>query len=225
MNSAQGASKKIQTRLVESTDQINALISPTRQEIIDTLQAMGTASVPDLARQMARPADALYYHVRALSKAGLLQQVDTRQIGRHQEAVYATLEPEKRLKLLYRSEQPAATEAITQLVASMLRASGRDFARAIGDPSCQLDGPRRELWAGRIKGWVSPTELERINVLLDELTQLFAHTQDDKRNRLYSLQFLLAPNHRDATHTRNTEPATLGTKKSRQQPKSPTGSR
>ena len=179
--------------LIESPAQIKALVSTTRQEIIDTLQAMGEASVPELAQQLARPADALYYHVRALAKSGLLRHVGNRQQGRHVETVYATQEPEKRLKLRYQPDDAAATAALKQLVASMLRASGREFDRAIADPSCQLEGPRRELWAGRAKGWVSPADLERINELLTELAQLFFLAPDAKRNRLFSLQFLLAP--------------------------------
>jgi hypothetical protein len=182
-----------EVNLVEAPAQINALISTTRQEIVDTLQAMTEASVPELARQLARPADALYYHVRALLKAGLLRQVGSRQVGKHVEALYATQEPEKRLKLRYQQGNAAATESLKQLVASMLRASGREFDRAIGEPNCQLEGPQRELWAGRAKGWVSPLDLQRINALLAELTQLLFLAPDAKRNRLFSLQFLLAP--------------------------------
>ena len=69
----------------------------------------------------------------------------------------------------------------------------REFDRAITDPACQVEGPQRELWAGRVKGWVSPSDLERINALMTELTQLFFLAPNTTRNRLFSLQFLLAP--------------------------------
>lgn len=178
---------------VEKPAQIRALASTVRQDIVDTLQALGRASVPELAEHLGRPADSLYYHVRALLKAKLLVQVETRQRGRHVEAVYATPEPDKRLMLSYRPGRPASARALGELVASMLRAAQREFDAAIADPACVVDGPRRELWAGRAKGWLSDAELERCNALLAELAMLLSSPRTPGRDRLFSLQFLLAP--------------------------------
>ena len=183
----------MQTTTVARPAQIRALASPARQEVLDTLQALGRASVPEIAAQLGRPADALYYHVRALAKAGLLREVERRQRGRHVEAVYATPEPEKRLKLDYRAGGAASARAVRGVVASMLRAAGRDFDAAIARRDVAVDGPRRELWAARGKGWLSPRELERVNALLLELATLLSASRSPSRERLYAFQFLLAP--------------------------------
>ncbi|HET9620627.1 MAG TPA: helix-turn-helix domain-containing protein, partial [Kofleriaceae bacterium] len=46
---------------------IAALASPVRQEILDTVEALGgTATIAELAAQLGRPADGLYYHVTVL---------------------------------------------------------------------------------------------------------------------------------------------------------------
>ena len=79
----------------------------------------------------------------------------------------------------------------------MLRAAGRDFDAAIARADVAVDGPRRELWAARVKGWLSPRELERVNALLLELATLLSSPRTPARERLYAFQFLLAPTLRE----------------------------
>ena len=52
--------------------QIRALASSTRQDIVDTIAAIGPCSVAELARALGRSADGLYYHIRVLTRVGLL---------------------------------------------------------------------------------------------------------------------------------------------------------
>jgi hypothetical protein len=185
---------------VESARQIRALRSTVRQDIIDRVQAMGAVSVPDLARELGRPADALYYHVRALKAAGLLLEAGSRVRGRHTEMLYATRHPERRLMLRYRGGQPETTRPVRAVVGSMLRAARREFDLAITDPACRTEGPARELWPGRIVGWLTPGELARVNAYLAALTRLMSSPRSGARNRLYSLQFLLSPCESAAPH-------------------------
>lgn len=188
--------KTLDAHAVESAAQLRALTSTVRQELIDALQALGEASVPELALQLGRPADALYYHLRALLRVGLLRQSGSRQQGRHVEAVYTTVAPEQPLQLRYATGPAADHAALQQLVGGMLRASGRAFARALSDPDCLTDGPQRELWAGRIQGWLTPAGLKRANRLLKALGALFAPGQRPAGSRLFALQFLLSPDAR-----------------------------
>lgn len=179
---------------VDRPDQLRALASTVRQDIIDTVQALGSASVPELARHLSREPDALYYHVRALLKVGLLVRLPADRIqGGRREAMYATARPERRLQLDYRSGSGEARKALDGLVGNMLRSAHRDFTAASKDPGCVVAGPRRELWAGRSKGWLSGAELERCNALLAELTALLSAVRTPERDRLVALQFLLAP--------------------------------
>jgi biotin operon repressor len=192
MKESPGAPGK-RLKTVDSTAQIRALTSTLRQDIIDLVQAMGSASVPELAEQLGRPADALYYHIRALQRAGLLVEAGSRQRGRHIEALYSTPDPERRLILQYRSGPESQTAPLRDLVAAMLRSARREFDCAIADPDCVVDGPVRELWAGRVKGWLTRAELAQVNQHLIQLNQLLSSPRSARRNRLYSLQFLLAP--------------------------------
>lgn len=179
---------------VDHPDQLRALASTVRQDIVDTVQALGRASVPELARHLSREPDALYYHVRALLKVGLLVRLPADRVrGGRSEALYATARPDRRLQLAYGSRGSAARKAVEALVANMLRSAQRDFMAASKDPDCVVTGPRRELWAGRSKGWLSAAELERCNALLAKLTTLLSCVRTPRRDRLVNLQFLLAP--------------------------------
>lgn len=199
------------THPVESATQIRALASTVRQELIDALQALGEASVPELAQQLGRPADALYYHLRALLRAGLVHQVGSRQRSRHVEAVYATVAPDQALQLRYPTGPGADNEALKQLIGGMLRASGRAFERALDDPDRITEGPQRELWAGRIQGWLTPTGLRRANALLNQLAVLFAPGQRPAGSRLFALQIVLTPDARGVPKT--SVPKTRSTRK------------
>jgi hypothetical protein len=75
----------------------------------------------------------------------------------------------------------------------VLRVARRDFARALADPTTVADGPRRELWAARGKGWVGSTELAEINRLLARLMDLVQRPRRKPDDRLVALSWVLAP--------------------------------
>ncbi len=175
---------------VEAAAQIELLASPTRIEIVDTLEALGgPVSVAELAAQLGRPADGLYYHLRQLAAGGLIEEEVTAEGRRYRSRTRAG----DRLRLRYRPGANANAQAVGRVAASVLRVAGRDFARAIADRDSVVDGPLRELWAARGKGWVGPDELAEINRLLTRLMDLLQQPRDAHRDRLVSLSWVLAP--------------------------------
>lgn len=172
---------------------MRALVSPVRQELIDTLHALGRASIADLAERLGRPADGLYYHIRAMVAAGLVREEGQRTAGRREERVYASVAPSRRIQLRYRPKQRASAAALRRLVSSMLRTADRDFVAGLGRAGVVVDGPRRHLWAARTKGWLSPADLERVNELLVELNDLLQNGPAEDRQQLFTLTFVLAP--------------------------------
>jgi len=190
---------------IERLPQLKALVSPVRQDIVDTLQSLGTASTTDLAEQLGRPADGLYYHVRALLKAGLVVSAGNRPQGGRNEALYRTAAPEHGMKLSYEQPGRNARATLERLVASMLRTANRNFREALARPEIETEGPERELWAARGKGWVTQAELRRANALLDELGQLLAQRRSPRRDRLVSLTFVLAPARKRPARRRRVE--------------------
>jgi DNA-binding transcriptional ArsR family regulator len=173
---------------------IMKVASPVRQEVLDTIEMLGgTASIGELAEQLGRPADGLYYHVAVLVRAGLLAAApDGRtRAGRDERRYTIPLAPGRLLAIAYRPR--ANARAVRKVVSSMLKIAQRDFAAALADESVAVTGDRRELWAGRGTGWVSDRDLVAINRLLRELAGKLRHRRGGDRRRLISACFVLAP--------------------------------
>jgi DNA-binding transcriptional ArsR family regulator len=175
---------------VENAQDIALLASSTRIDIVDTLEAFGRAvSVAELAAQLGRSADGLYYHLRQLADGGLIEEslIDDVRYYRSRSR------QGDRLRLRYQPGNTENAEAVAHAVSSLLRVSDRDFRRALADPDCVVEGPHRQLWAARGKGWVRKEELAEINVLLERLMDLVQRPRDDDDAQLVSITWVLAP--------------------------------
>lgn len=184
------ARKKVRTGAIEAAREIGLLASPARIELIDTLEALGgEASVAELAAQLGRPADGLYYHLRRLAAGGLIEEKSGIDGRRYR----VRARRGERVRLRYRPGATANAKAVAEVAASVLRVSGRDFARALADAGTVAEGPQRELWVSRGKGWVGNAEIAEINRLLGRLTGLLQRPRSARRDRLIALSWVLAP--------------------------------
>lgn len=184
------AQKKPLRGAVERANEIELLASPTRIELIDTLEALGgEATVAELAAQLGRPADGLYYHLRQLAAGGLIDEEATADGRRYRTRTRRG----ERLRLRYHPGVNANAKAVGRVAGSVLRVAGRDFSRAIADSDVIVEGPLRELWAARGKGWVGRSELAEINRLLLRLMALMQRPRTSSRDRLIALSWILAP--------------------------------
>lgn len=186
-----GGSRKPSNRPVEKPREIALLAAPARQELIDTLEALGgEASVATLAAQLGRPADGLYYHLRLLLRGGLLDELPDEGDGRR----YRTkAEQGARLQLRYRGGRNAGAAAMEKVGASMLRIASRDFASALREGDVVTDGPEREICASRTKGWVDSKDLAEINRLLGRALQLLHKPRSAARDKLIAVTVVIAP--------------------------------
>lgn len=176
---------------IRALHQIEALVSTVRQEIVDTVAALGTCSIAEVADALGRPADGLYYHVRALLDAGLLVDAGERETSRRPEAlVRAPTRGVMRLK--YAPEDSRNVAAINKVVASMLRSAERDF-RAGFDPQAVCSGRQRNLNASRQKAWLSKADVREINDLLLRLQELLSQSTPEPGRELHSLTVVMAP--------------------------------
>jgi DNA-binding transcriptional ArsR family regulator len=193
------------THLIRSEKQLAALTAATRQEVVDVLEQLGTVSVGELAAALGRPADALYFHLRALTRAGLVRRAGYRLRPRGKEALYCTVAPE--LELHYEPHRASNRRAVSAIVSSMLRLATRDFRRAFRHDTVVVGGPRRELWGWRKAGRLSPTGLAEVNRRIKGLAK--AVSAPSKRGRLYAITVVLTPlDHRnkiESSSRRNTK--------------------
>lgn len=168
--------------------QLKALASPLRQELIDVLESGGPASVAELAERLGRPADSLYFHLRVLQKVGLLAQEERRQKGRHAFAVWDLVARPLRIdRGLARNTDLAA------VVAGILRLAARDYRRGLGASGTVAEGPARNHWGGRARGWLSTRDLARVNELLEELGALMRGSAPGDGRQAVALAWVLAP--------------------------------
>jgi DNA-binding transcriptional ArsR family regulator len=175
--------------VIRTRKQLRALTSAARQEIVDVLAEMGTASVAEIAATLGRPADALYFHLRALQNAGLVKQAGDRERGRRREALFRTVAPE-----LFLHYEPASREnrrAVTAIVSSMLRLGIRDFRRAFEGGDVIVAGPHRELWALRRTARLSLQQVAEVNRSIVRLRKSASGPQ--RKGRLYGITILLTP--------------------------------
>lgn len=182
------------THVVHDPAATRELISPLRQELIDTLQALGgEASVASLAEQLGRSADGLYYHLRKLCSAGLISELPDRGDGQGRRYL-SRAGRGGRLQLDYRAATDSTQQAeLRKLVRGLLGMARRDFDRALGTPEATTEGARRTLWALRCKAWLSPDELEALNDLLAQVLDLLVRPRSPERDVQLSLSWILAP--------------------------------
>ncbi|NMO13635.1 helix-turn-helix transcriptional regulator [Pyxidicoccus fallax] len=179
-------------RAIGDAAQIRLLSSPVRQELVDTLAALGgEASVADLAEQLGRPADGLYYHLRVLHRGGLVREVESAGGGEQRYRLAGS--GEAPLRLAYRTGRSGNLAALGRFARSLLGIATRDFEAALRLDDVVVQGPRRELWTARNKGWLSPGDVEEVNRLIERLCELTSQPRAPGRERLMSLAFVLAP--------------------------------
>ncbi|WP_397572295.1 winged helix-turn-helix domain-containing protein [Silanimonas sp.] len=157
---------------------------------MDTLAALGgTATVAELAEHLGRPADGLYYHLQFLSEAGLV--VERRSDG-NERLFQLAGRGNAPLRLAYTLDDGDVVEALRAYVRGLAQMAERDFAQAL-TPGTVVEGPRRELWAARNKGWVDAADLAEANALLERLCELVSQKREGARDRLMSFAFVMAP--------------------------------
>lgn len=166
-----------------------SLAAAARQEIVDVLEQMGTVSVAELAAALGRPADALYFHLRTLTRVGLVRHAGYRARPGGKEALYRTVAPE--LQLQYSPGSAANREAVSSIVASMLRLATRDFERSLQSGNVLVSGAHRELWSLRKVGRLSRPQLARVNRRIRDLVQDVSTPRG--HGRLYAVTVVVTP--------------------------------
>jgi predicted transcriptional regulator len=175
------------TMIIRDRKQIAARASPVRLALVDALEGMGPASVAELACVTGSRADGLYYHLRILEKRGLV----ARRSGA--DAPQAIVDVAARpLLLAYEPADRKNRDAVTRVVAAMLRAALRLF-RAAFRPPVRVKGKHRELWAAQRTAALTKTQLETVNRLLNGVLDEFSTHGDAVGEPVYSITFVLAP--------------------------------
>jgi DNA-binding transcriptional ArsR family regulator len=175
------------TYWVLDPEQIQALASPRRMELIDRLAADGPLSAAELAARCRTKTTAIYHHLKRLLAVGL---IDERTDADTRGAVYATKAPRMRLRKAL--EDPANAEVLRDVVAATLRQAERDFARGYDHPASSPDGPARTLGFFRLVSAPNEADLARLNAMIEEIAELMWSARDGGGPPI-ALSWVIAP--------------------------------
>jgi len=177
------------TYVVKEHLQLASLASGVRQEIVDVLPRLGSASVAQIAEALGRPADALYYHLRALQRVGLVVAAGDRKTGKRREALFRAVS--ERMESQVEPRSPKRNQALTAIVGSMMRMGIRDYRRSIRRPDVVVSGPNRDLWALRTTGWLTPAQVAKVVRLIQRLLGEVSRSKGP--GRLYAATLVFTP--------------------------------
>ena len=176
--------------VLENPEQIRALRTSVRQEIVRTLGRTGPAGVKELAELLGRPPASLYYHVHELEDAGILRRTGTRPAGRREEGVYELAA--ERVVINRTKSSKAFMSALDDLHRSTLRAAEREISRALEamrrDPSDRDDA----VTLLRMSGRLSPSDLKKARRMLTDLVAFMDDRDDPKATATYSVTVAMA---------------------------------
>jgi len=181
--------KRLRKHTIFRKEELSALASPARQEIVDVISRMGKVSAAEIAAALERPADALYYHLKKLVHEGLILSAGSRRRNGKEEALFQTKAPLVALQYDPSSKENRTT--VPRIIGSMLRLTNRDFRRSLQAGDVIVSGNARELWALRTTGWLTKREVVGINTRMQDL--MHAVAKPPGRGRLYGITIVLTP--------------------------------
>lgn len=175
---------------VVEQEQMNALISPARVEIVSALEQMGQASVREIAERIGRRPSSLYYHLELLLKTELLQEVESRHSAGRPEVVYELVA--RRLVLRGDPSQPGTIEAVIHATSSVLRMCDREVKTAI-EKGRHVGGNRMS--ATRSRARLSRQQVEEIFEHIKRIEQIMRTTPETEAGQgaFYTWTSFLTP--------------------------------
>jgi predicted ArsR family transcriptional regulator len=172
-------------------EQLQALASPVRHDIVDRLTALGSLSVGALAQALGRRTTAIYRHLQVLQRVGLIVAKDANEGRRGRPAsTYAAVAPHVRFARAPR--QPSNRAAMIKVCRSVAAQAAKDYAAGFASERFSLEGASRNQWFFRLFTAPSRQRLRRINAALDELMAL-VWTPDAKPGPLLSVAWFMSP--------------------------------
>ncbi len=165
-------SSRADTYVVRRADQRAALTSPLRLEILEHFLVAGPAAVDEVAARMGRAPDSLYYHVRMLTKVGLLRPRGSRKSGKRDKKLYAVVAP--RIELSVRPGSASSTESTLKTMASAFRMAEREMRASLESGRFEEQGRYRDFYPGRMRSDLSRAALAEVNRHLKAIEDIFA---------------------------------------------------
>ena len=178
------------THWISTPEQLKALESPLRHDLLDRLTALGPSSVSVLAAALGCRPTAIYRHIRFLERLGLVFPIKKTGARGRPATVYSLIAPRVRAARAPRDPRNRATMA--RIAKTMATVAAREYGAAFRHDHWRIEGPRRNHWFFRLFTAPAPRKLARINALLNELARLI-WTPDPSPGPLLRLTWIMSP--------------------------------
>lgn len=169
-------SKRLKKIMILNAAQREAITqSPARLEVLDAMSEIAPCSVAELARELGRSPQSLYYHMEIMVGVGLLQQSGSRKAGKRDEALYDMVSDHFRLA----GSDDTAEEVRSTLLrfnSTVFRLTERNYRAAVTEGLARRVGRRENIYLRRQRGRLSDRDLARFYELLDEMGSLLSAT-------------------------------------------------
>lgn len=174
--------------------QWTAFCHAVRLEMLSALDGLGEASVAEMALAIDRSADGLYRHVRILERAGLVEAVGSRRVGRQTEAVYRVVAQETLLDADARD--PEGQVRMLEVARMIQRECQRSFKESLEADRCRNGDDDRNTWLRASTAWLDEEDLQQLGRMLEELDAFMSARQCRKSGALHRATYTVAPVYR-----------------------------
>lgn len=145
------------------------------------MAALRRWTVAELAEHVDRPADTVYYHVRKLIEAGLVETVDHIATGKRPKAVYALAGG--RLRIDRNRRDPDYVGALQDSASAAFRHGERLLSEALTDEDTRYDGPSANLRLQQITVRLGTERRRALWRLFEEIDALLLDEQTEAEER------------------------------------------
>jgi predicted transcriptional regulator len=164
----------------------DTLSSPIRVELLVMIEALGEATVADLAGTLERPADRLYHHMHRLEEAGLIRSVGTRVTPRRDQTVYACTPQAVDFEV-----GPEDAVPFVRMAHAMAKSALSSLESAVAHGEISQDRSRRNGLFRTEVGWLNRTQQRAVVRHMTAVQKIFAESRSGRRRGRKSVAVLL----------------------------------
>ncbi len=170
-----------------------AVLSPVRREIVESMQELGPCSIADVARATGRPADGLYRHVAILVKCGFLVEAGSRAGRRNAERLFDAAANDFTAPHVRRGGPASERDMIVRTADALARSTVRSMrgSAAAGRLHCEDDA--RNFTVVHFVSWLTPERFEEFRELASRMRRVLERGRRERRGDLYEVLALASP--------------------------------
>lgn len=151
---------------IERADQLEALTSPARLEILSAVEALGPCAVAEIAGSVGRAPSSLYFHLEKLTAAGLVEREEG-----EEGALYRT--PGRSMSLAYEPDDPVRLELLLRATTALFRSAERTLRDAFSSGLARVRGARRDTVLVNQRARLAPDEIREVREHVEAIEAIY----------------------------------------------------